>query len=191
MRKDRSPHSHSLFTYKDTQFHTPGELLIKSKGKEYICQYDTEYFELISLFRWHLHKQGYAQSRINGKTVLMHRLIMGVVDPDIQVDHKYHNKLDNRREKIRICTRSENRRNSQKHKESQSKYKGVYKDGRYWHVQIMANGKVVNLGRYWSEITAAKVYDVAARLFFKDFAYLNFPDFFEVEQLAIPGFYEN
>lgn len=187
MKKDQSPYSPSLFTCKDTKFSTPGVLLIKSKGIVYKVLYDPADFVLICPYRWNIHSKGYVVSTINGKTILMHRLIMGIDDPEIQVDHKFHNKLDNRRAKIRICTPSENRRNSQKHKEAHSKFKGVYRDGRFWHVQIMFNGKVVNLGRYRSEITAAKVYDVAARLFFRDFAFLNFPDFFEVKQLAIPG----
>lgn len=191
MKKGRSLRSHSLFIYKDTQFHIPGKLLIRFKGKVFKCLYDLEYFGLISLFRWNLHNRGYAVTTVNGKTILMHRLIMGVDDPEIQVDHKYHNKLDNRRANIRVCTRSENRRNSRKLKESHSKYKGVYRDGKYWHTQIKVNGRIINLGRFHSELTAAKVYDTAARLHFQDFAFLNFPDFFEAEQLAIPCFYEN
>lgn len=188
MKKDRSHHSPSLFYHKDTQFQTPGVLLIKSKGKVYKVLFDPEYFVLICTYRWHIHSKGYVVTTRKGKPLLMHRLIMGVVDRKIQVDHKHHNKIDNRRENLRICTQSENRRNSQKHKEAQSKLKGVYKDGRYWHAQIMQGETVKNLGRFRSETTAGKVYDRAARPLFKDFAFLNFPEFFEVEQLVIPGF---
>jgi hypothetical protein len=119
----------------------------------------------------------------------MHRLILGIVNyPEIEADHIFHTKLDNRRENIRVCTRSENRRNSRKIKEGSSKLKGVYKDGKFWHSQIMQGDRVINLGRYYSEITAGKVYDREARKTFKDFAFLNFPDFEEGQQSLIPGF---
>ena len=165
------------------------ELIIISKGKEFNCLYDQEDQELISRFPWSLHSQGYAQTTINGKTVLMHRLILGIVDkPEIEVDHRYHNRLDNRRAKIRPCTHSENLHNSRKLKGS-SKYKGVYRDGKYYHSQITKGQKVVNLGRYHSEITAGRVYDQAAREIFKDFACLNFPEGESIHyQSLIPSF---
>ncbi|MDP3446072.1 MAG: hypothetical protein Q8T08_24690, partial [Ignavibacteria bacterium] len=132
------------------------ETLIKSKGKEYICLFDRIDQDLIFRHKWNL-VNGYAVATINGKSISMHRLILGVTDPEIQIDHKHHNKLDNRRRKIRLCTRSENRRNSRKLLEGTSKYKGVYRDKNKWHVQIFIGENVKNLGRYRSEKTAAKV----------------------------------
>jgi hypothetical protein len=153
-----------------------GQIILQSKGENFICQYDPEDHELISQYTWNLHSQGYAVTTINGKRVLMHRLILGIIEhPDIEVDHIFHNKLDNRRSMIRICTRSENRRNSRK-LTGVSKFKGVYRDGKYWHTQIMRDQKVINLGRYNSERTAGLVYDREAKKTFKDFAFLNFPD---------------
>jgi hypothetical protein len=164
------------------------EILIKSKGKSYSCLFDKRDQEKISRYNWSLHSKGYACTTIKGKPVLMHRLILGITDkPEIEVDHRFHNKLDNRRSKIRACNHSENRRNSRKIKEGSSQYKGVYKDGKYYHSQILKGQKVKNLGRYYSEITAGKIYDQAAREIFKDFAFLNFPDFKQVNQLLIPG----
>ena len=154
------------------------ELIITSKGKEYTCLYDLQDQKLISRFIWSLHSKGYACTTKNGKSILMHRLILGILDsPEIEADHKFHNRLDNRRSKIRACNHSENRRNSRKLKESsQSKYKGVYRDQNKWHAQIMAGNQVINLGRFRSEVTAGRIYDQAAKETFKDFAYLNFPD---------------
>jgi hypothetical protein len=152
-------------------------LIIKSKGKEFVCLYDQRDHKLISQFHWSLHSRGYAVGFKNGKQILMHRLILGITDsPEIEVDHIYHNKLDNRRSKIRVCTRSQNRRNSRKVKEGSSKFKGVYRDNNKYHAQIMQGQKGINLGRFRSEVTAGKVYDRAAKEAFKEFAYLNFPD---------------
>ena len=166
------------------------EIIIRSKGIDYICLFDIQDQDLVCRYRWSLHSAGYAQTTINKKSVLMHRLILGIIDnPEIEADHKFHNKLDNRRAKIRICTHSENRRNSRKLKESsQSQYKGVYRDQNKWHAQIMQGDRVKNLGRFRSEVTAGKVYDNEARQEYKDFAFLNFPDFKEVNQLSISGF---
>lgn len=48
------------------------------------------------------------------KYTLMHRLILGLTDPEVHVDHKNHNGLDNRRENIWACTRLENMQNPKK-----------------------------------------------------------------------------
>lgn len=153
------------------------DLIITSKGKKYSCLFDKRDQKKISRYNWSLHSKGYACTTINGKSVLMHRFILGIVDkPEIEVDHRHHRKLDNRRSKIRVCSHSENRRNSQKLKESaQSQYKGVYRDQNKWHAQIMIDNQVTNLGRFRSPITAGRIYDQAAKETFKDFAFLNFP----------------
>jgi len=156
------------------------EIIIISKGKEYPCLYDEADRELISQYQWSLHSKGYAQTTIKGKTVLMHRLVMKVTDPKIEVDHRFHNKLDNRKSKLRACNHSENRRNSRKEKNCSSKYKGSYFETErgIYHSQIgfaTDNGtKVYNLGRYADERLAGKAYDRKAVELFGRFACVNF-----------------
>lgn len=152
-------------------------LIIKSKGKAYNCLYSSKDQGLISQFHWNMHSKGYACTFKNGKQILMHRLILEIVDrPEIETDHRFHNKLDNRRGKIRTCSHAENRRNSRKIMPGSSKYKGVYRDQNKYHAQIMQGQRVINLGRYRSEITAGRIYDQAAKETFKEFAFLNFPN---------------
>jgi hypothetical protein len=152
-------------------------LLIKSKGITYKCLFDKRDQDTISRFTWSLHSKGYAVTTIKGRPVLMHRLILGIVDnPQIETDHIFHNKLDNRRSMIRTCTRSQNRRNSRKVNPGSSKFKGVYRDRNKYHAQIMQGQKIRNLGRFRSEVTTGKMYDRAAKETFKEFAYLNFPE---------------
>lgn len=160
------------------------ELLIPYKGKVYRCQYDQEDEAVIKQYTWHL-INGYATTFIKGKAILFHRLVMKVEDPEKQVDHRFHDKLDNRKAMLRVCTRAENRRNSQKHKATaHSKFKGIYNDQGRWHAQIMQDGKVKNLGRNSSEIMAAKLYDQRALEIFKDFAFINFQSSREARQLT-------
>lgn len=189
MKKDQHYPSTSLLDKDKDTNNSPFEtVIIKSKGIEFICLIDPENLELVSRYKWNLHSRGYAATTIKGKTILMHRLIMGVDDPKIEVDHQFHNKLDNRKANLRPCTPAENRRNSRKLKKGTSKLKGVYKDGKYWHVQIKVGSRIINKGRFRSEKTAGKVYDCSARLVFKEFAFLNFPGLIELKQLTIPGF---
>ena len=56
----------------------------------------------------------------------MHRVIM---DPPkgMDIDHIDGNTLDNRKENLRICTRSQNCQNKKLRRDSASGYKGVYK----------------------------------------------------------------
>lgn len=161
-------------------------MIIKSKMGAVVCLYDKEDHDLLSHHTWSLHSKGYAVTTIRGRAILMHRLILGIVDrPDLQVDHRFHDRLDNRRSMIRICTRAENSRNSRKLMKGSSQFKGVYRDGRYYHSSISVDGRSRNLGRYHSEATAGKVYDAAAREEFQEFALLNFPEYEDPIQLKL------
>lgn len=61
-------------------------------------------------YHWGLHPAGYAYSSVNGRTILIHRLLMSPPEGFL-VDHINHDKLDNRRVNLRVCTRSENGQN--------------------------------------------------------------------------------
>ncbi|MGA2322624.1 MAG: AP2 domain-containing protein [Sedimentisphaerales bacterium] len=109
--------------------------------------------------------------------ISMHREIMKPTD-DRVVDHKNCNSLDNRRANLRFATRTQNIRNRRKMKNSRSQYIGVYfsKQKGKWETRIMYRRKRIYLGRYDSEIDAAKAYDEAAQKYFGEFARLNFPE---------------
>lgn len=99
------------------------------------------------------------------------------------VDHINGDKMDNRRENLRLATRTENEANKKKRRthgkdrELHSKYKGVSKmtDGRKkcWRVTITSNGVQRNVGNYYSEREAALAYNEAAKQLFGNFALLN------------------
>lgn len=83
----------------------------------------------------------YAMTTIDGKTVLMHRLLMGLAGP--QVDHENGCGLDNRRENLRHATREQNARNTCRRSDNTSGVKGVYEDKRRgtWTANVFANGR--------------------------------------------------
>jgi hypothetical protein len=105
----------------------------------------------------------------------MHREILSA-SPDLHVDHINHNGLDNRRNNLRLATRSQNLANQKpRHTSIHSRFKGVTKDisRDRWLTRLVCKNKVVFQGRYDTELEAAKAYDEAAVKFFGDYALTN------------------
>ena len=138
---------------------------------------DDEDFQLASQYTW-WYNDGYVRSEKNNIGVKIHRLVTGVTDPTIEVDHKNHDTFDNQKTNLRVCTRQQNQFNKLPLKNSSSKYKGVFwhKATSKWMVSITCDGHTLYLGLYNAEEEAACVYDDKAREMFGEFAYLNFPD---------------
>jgi hypothetical protein len=97
---------------------------------------------------------------------------------DRLVDHRNNDGLDNRRDNLRLATRSQNMYNKLKTKsKTSSRFIGVSfdKSRRKWEARIYYQGRKIWLGRFDSEIDAALAYDEAARKYHGEFARLNFP----------------
>lgn len=151
-----------------------------TKGR--IALIDEEDFDDINQFKWcaaRSRNHWYALRRDyqSGKSVLMHRQLLNVVDAgtEIKVDHINNNGLDNRRFNLRLATNSQNLANSFS-AFGKSKYKGVspgWKSGK-WRAGIKLNYISIHLGTYNSEEEAALAYDKAARDLFGEYAQLNF-----------------
>lgn len=94
---------------------------------------------------------------------------------EMQVDHINGDRLDNRKDNLRICTEKQNRQNRKKISGKTSKYKGVHwnKLNKNWRARIIINDKSIDLGSFKKEIQAAKVYNKAALTYFKEYAKLN------------------
>ena len=110
---------------------------------------------------WKPHKIYYAVSEINGRFTLMHRLILGLTDPKIIVDHKDGDGLHNYRDNIHICDHSFNRYQSLKDYPASSKFKGVSwdKEKEKWTAYFYENHRMKRIGRFEDEITAARARD--------------------------------
>ena len=134
---------------------------------------DEEDFDKASELKWLCNNYGYAASTTKPK-VLLHRLIMNP-PKDKQIDHINHNRIDNRKSNLRICTNMENHRNTLKHKTNTSGYKGVSwnKYSGKWEARIRVNKRKLSLGYFTDLIEAAEAYDVAATLYFGEFKLLN------------------
>jgi hypothetical protein len=143
---------------------------------------EIDYLE-ISALNWR-RKHGYARQAGGTKdTILMHRLIMEkVINRKLLsselIDHKNHNRCDNRRDNLRIATIHENSRNCKVGIANKTGFIGVHKKTKHnqYIGYITANGKTVYLGCFDDLQFGARVYDVAARDLHKEFASLNFPE---------------
>lgn len=107
----------------------------------------------------------------------LHRVLLGVTDRNLIVDHKDRNPLNNQRNNIRIATKSQNNMNIGVHDRNVSGYRGVsffkHHKVRKYGVQIKVNGIKIYGGCYSDPKDAALKYNELAAEYFGDFASLN------------------
>lgn len=103
-----------------------------------------EDFDKVKDINWHGNAYRYAKNNVVG---LLHRYILDV-PKGLEVDHINRNRLDNRRENLKICDRQENMKNKSLYKNSSSGYPGVKwnKKLEKWQVQININKKRIHIG---------------------------------------------
>lgn len=114
---------------------------------------------------------------------VMSRVIMNAPD-GMEVDHINHDSTDNRRCNLRVCTRSQNRRNGRKQRTSKSRFKGVFyhpakkynpnsSEAKPWRAYTRVMGKRKWLGYFATEFEAAMAYNRFAAKEFGEFACFN------------------
>ena len=147
---------------------------------------DDEDYDRVSKLSWHAYFNKKVNSFYalhnnydNGKhsTIYMHRFITGALAGE-KVDHKNHDTLNNQKENLRRCSDANSVANRRGHKNSTSHYKGVRweEDRKKWAAQITKDYKGIFLGYFIQEKRAAIAYDKKARELFGEYAFLNFPE---------------
>lgn len=136
----------------------------------YIDQVDAD----LDRHRWHLTASGYAarnSPRPNRVTIRMHRVIMARIlgrslEPGEQVDHIDGDKLNNRRDNLRLATVAQNAFNRGRPAHNTTGYKGVYRNSvgnlKPYQAAITIDGRKIYLGSYHDPRDAARAYDRAA-----------------------------
>jgi hypothetical protein len=132
-----------------------------------------EDYQYLNQFKWSF-TNGYARRVSKKKTYLMHREIMNPQNGFV-VDHINHDKLDNRRVNLRVCTQQKNTANRIKINGCTSKYKGVSwnKKNKNWNSEIMYNNKAIWLGCFKNEHDAGIAYNKKAIEIYGEYAYIN------------------
>ncbi len=135
---------------------------------------DDDVFAELDKFYWYCDADGYAArmaKRPNGQRfVLRMHWCIKRVQPGFVVDHINGNRLDNRAENLRVCTKAQN--NANIHKDG---FKGVCwrEHAKAYKAYIKKNGKQIHLGYFKDQVKAAEAYNEAAANLFGEFASLN------------------
>ena len=116
---------------------------IESKGKIIEVLIDEEDYEKITKYTWWLKQNNYVYTNTKGKknrtSIYLHRLIMDA-PKGLEVDHINHNPLDNRKQNLRICNKSQQNINKT------NIFAGVSKFRDKWRARIKKDGKEIHLG---------------------------------------------
>lgn len=141
---------------------------------------DDNDFNTLNAFKWKVQvsKHSCYANRVDyssgkPKIIYMHRFIKGVDDKNLVVDHKDHNGLNNTRENLRICSKSENAMNRNPLQGSTSKYLGVCRYKGRWRAGLKHDYKQYHLGDYDDERQAALAYNKKAIDLHGEFANIN------------------
>jgi hypothetical protein len=157
------------------------KLIPITQGK--FAMVDDEDYDRLAGMSWIVHKKPHGATyavntykKVNGKrgSIAMQRFIMNEFDKSVFIDHINRDPLDNRKENLRRCTRSQNCMN--RRRANGKRFKGVFKSkcGKYFSSWISANGRKTYLGMVKNEEVAAVMYDMAAIIFHGEFAALNY-----------------
>lgn len=111
------------------------------------------------------------------KSIYLHRVILSrMVGRELSrhelVDHINHDTLDNRRENIRLATKSQNTANQRKHKDNRSGFKGIRRNrGGGWSALICVNRKIIYIGTFPTPENAHAAYMEVAKMYHGEFAH--------------------
>lgn len=158
--------------------------ILLTQGK--VALVDDQDFDFLSQYVWHAIKcrNTYYAARMkryeNGvrRKIYLHTEVVTRANgaSPLMVDHIDGDGLNNQRFNLRGCTATENNRNQSNYRGlRRSNYKGVYKTGNSWMVQITAGDERVVL-RLREEVLAAKIYNTLAEHYHGEFARLNVID---------------
>lgn len=114
-----------------------------------------EDYDLCKDIYWIITEYGYVRGYLNGRQIFLHKLITNT-DNNILIDHKNLNKLDNRRNNLRVANHCLNSLNRLPQSNSTTGITGVSYDTRRnkYRAYIKKNGKQYFLG-YHEEIGSA------------------------------------
>lgn len=134
-----------------------------------------DYDRVVEAGPWFLTPGGYAAHARKRRRYTMHRFILNAAKGSI-VDHINRDRLDNRRENLRLCDATGNARNRRQNSASAvPEYKGVFvtNTGRYSARIGLGGNECAHIGVYDDPASAARAYDCVALHYHGEFATTN------------------
>ena len=139
--------------------------LNRTKGENFWVTIDLEVLERVLRFpytwyakysstvgKYYAATSEYRPEIQKARTILLHQFIMGVegTTREVNVDHRNHDTLDDRKENLRVTNVTENCMNRKLSKANKSGYRNVSwsKNENAWIVQLQVNGKNTVLGTF-------------------------------------------
>ena len=148
------------------------------KDNYFIC--DKEDFKEYCLSRkWNLDWRGYVYSYDgNGSIIRFHRLVLGVTNKDLEVDHINGNSLDNRKKNLRICKHIDNGKNLTLKSNNVSGTPGVclFKRTGQWTAEIKVNYQKIHIGYFETKEEAIQARKKAEIKYFGEYGSINSRD---------------
>lgn len=171
-----------MMIFKDDGEYMKEIKLYGKRGEGKVMIVDDCDFEKMNKYKWYYH-DGYAlavkyisgnhtQNNIIQENIIAHRYVLNLGKGNGVVDHINHNKLDNRKENLRVGDYKQNSWNSIRPKVD-GEYIGVRKESENCFVARYHN---IIIGYYKTAKDAAFAYDKTIRDERGEYAVLNFPE---------------
>ncbi|WP_216640209.1 HNH endonuclease [Achromobacter ruhlandii] len=149
-------------------------VLTDMSGHQHQIRLDAADLPLLGSYTWRVRRGGYVVRAYGGKSIFLHRLVLAAQAGQI-VDHINGDKLDNRRQNLRLCTIAQNSQNQALRTTNTSGFKGVRRNttAGKWEALIRYAGRRIYLGLFDDPRVAAHAYNRAAVELHGEFARLN------------------
>lgn len=137
--------------------------------------FDLEDYNKLSNHYWSVNNNGYMICAAGCVRILMHRFLLNIIDENVDVDHIAHNKTDNRKEMLRIVTRTQNQMNLSLKSNNSSGVTGVNYDARSekWVARIGKEKRRIHLGVFDKFDDAVSARKTAEGKYFQEYSYDN------------------
>ena len=107
---------------------------------------DDDDYDMVSGYTWRINTSGHVQTVRLGKTILMHRLVMGISDPKCIIDYRDRNKFNCQKYNLRCTDVKGNARN--RTSIGKSGHIGISIENNKYRVRIKVDNRNIHIGYF-------------------------------------------
>lgn len=149
--------------------HAELQILDKDGKIKKIALLDKDVVNKISKYSFRMHNNGYVVTAIKKKTLYLHQIILGTKKDNYEIDHINRNKLDNRKNNLRLCKHIDNTHNRKRNIDQGINFINR-KLNKQYRATIIDNNKLYFLGYFKTKDEAIKVRREKEKELYKNFA---------------------